>query len=156
MKKTLFGLLALSALSTAAAATSVGASVGSGVSLHLQNDLTSSSAMRYSLNLNATNFNFNRLSVGGSVDYLADFNANDAALGGLNPYYGIGLGAEVGLGAGSSISLTPQGTLGLRYNVTPPLSIFVEGSLGVKVTVGAGGGVAPAGNARIGLNYRLP
>ncbi|MBZ9713397.1 hypothetical protein [Deinococcus multiflagellatus] len=158
MKKTLFGLLALSAVSTAAAATSVGGSVGSGATLHLQNDLTSSSAMRYSLNLSATGFNFNRLSVGGSVDYLADFGASDASLGGLTPYYGLGLGAGVFLGSGGGILLYPHGTLGLRYNVTDPLSVFVEGDIGPAVYVGgvASSTVGIGASARIGLNYRLP
>ncbi|MBZ9750574.1 hypothetical protein GO986_12920 [Deinococcus sp. HMF7620] len=158
MKKTLLGLLALTAVSTAAAATSVGGSVGSGASLHLQNDLTPSSAIRYGLNLTATGFNFNRLSVGGSVDYLADFGPSDASLGGLSPYYGFGLGAGLYLGTGGGIVLYPHGTLGLRYNVTDPLSVFVEGDLGPAVYVGgvSSSAVGFGGTARIGLNYRLP
>ncbi|WP_291430104.1 hypothetical protein [Deinococcus sp.] len=158
MKKTLLGLLAITAVSSASAANYVGGSVGSGATLHYQTDLTGSSAMRYSLNLDATNFNFNYLAVGGSVDYLGDFTGTGAALGGLTPYYGLGLGAGVALGNGGGVSLYPHGTLGLRYNVTDPLSIFVEGNVGPSISVGGTNAsrVAVGGGARIGLNYRLP
>ena len=160
MKKTILGLLAITAVSSASAASYVGGSVGSGATLHYQTDLTGSSAMRYGLNLDATNFNFNRdnVSVGGSVDYLGDFVGTGSALGGLTPYYGLGLGAGVALGNnGGGVSVYPHGTLGLRYNVTEPLSIFVEGNIGPVITVGSGNSGAYFGSgARIGLNYRLP
>jgi hypothetical protein len=158
MKMTLLGLLALTAVSTASAASYVGGSVGSGLTLHYQNDLTAASAMRYGLNLDATNFNFSHLSVGGSVDYLGDFTGTGSSLGGLTPYYGLGLGAGVVLGSGGGFSLYPHGTLGLRYNITDPLSLFVEGNVGPVVSVGgtAAAGVSVGAGARIGLNYRLP
>lgn len=160
MKKTILGLLAITAVSSASAASYVGGSVGSGATLHYQTDLTSSSAMRYGLNLDATNFNFNRdnVSIGGSVDYLGDFVGTGSALGGLTPYYGLGLGAGVVLGTGGGVSVYPHGTLGLRYNVTDPLSVFVEGNIGPRITVGGtnASNTRLGSGARIGLNYRLP
>ncbi len=160
MKKTILGLLAITAVSSASAASYVGGSVGSGATLHYQTDLTGSSAMRYGLNLDATNFNFNRdnVSVGGSVDYLGDFVGTGSALGGLTPYYGLGLGAGVVLGQGGGVSVYPHGTLGLRYNVTDPLSFFVEGNIGPRITVGGtnASNTRLGSGARIGLNYRLP
>ena len=158
MKKTILGLLAITAVSSASAASYVGGSVGSGATLHYQTDLTGSSAMRYGLNLDATNFNFNNLAVGGSVDYLGDFVGTGSALGGLTPYYGLGLGAGVVLGEGGGVSVYPHGTLGLRYNVTDPLSIFVEGNVGPRISVGGtnASNVSVGSGARIGLNYRLP
>lgn len=159
MKKTILGLLAITAVSSASAASYVGGSVGSGATLHYQTDLTSSSAMRYGLNLDATNFNFNNVAIGGSVDYLGDFTGTGSALGGLTPYYGLGLGAGVALGNnGGGVSLYPHGTLGLRYNVTDPLSVFVEGNIGPVVSIGGSNNssVYIGSGARIGLNYRLP
>ena len=158
MKKTVLGLLAITAVSSASAASYVGGSVGSGATLHYQTDLTGSSAMRYGLNLDATNFQFNNLAIGGSVDYLGDFVGTGSALGGLTPYYGLGLGAGVVLGNSGGVSLYPHGTLGLRYNVTDPLSFFVEGNVGPRITVGGtnASNTRLGAGARIGLNYRLP
>ncbi|GGL96703.1 hypothetical protein [Deinococcus aerophilus] len=158
MKKATLTLLALSAVSSASAANYIGGSIGSGVTLQYQSDLTSNSAIRYGLNLDATNFNFRALSVNGSVDYLADF-AGVGPLGGFTPYYGVGLGVGAGIGENLGLSVYPHGTLGLRYNVTDPLSLFVEGNVGLQVQVGSGTNttnVKLGSNARIGLNYRLP
>lgn len=158
MKKAALTLLALAAASTASAANYVGGSVGSGLSVHYQNDLTSNSAIRYGLNLDAINFNFNALSVNASVDYLADF-AAASSLGGFTPYYGVGLGAGAGLGSNVGLSVYPHATLGLRYNISAPLSVFVEGNAGAYVRVGSGANTTSVGlgsTARIGLNYRLP
>ncbi|BBN93417.1 hypothetical protein DEIGR_103099 [Deinococcus grandis] len=160
MKTTLLGLMTLTALSGASAATYIGGSVGSGATIHYQTDLTGASAMRYGLNLDATNFDFSRdnVSVGGSIDYLGDFVGTGSALGGLTPYYGLGLGAGVVLGQGGGVSVYPHGTLGLRYNVTDPLSFFVEGNIGPRITVGGtnASNTRLGSGARIGLNYRLP
>ena len=160
MKTTFLGLMTLTALSGASAATYIGGSIGSGATIHYQTDLTGSSAMRYGLNLDATNFDFSRdnVSVGGSIDYLGDFVGTGSALGGLTPYYGLGIGAGVALGNGSGVAVYPHGTLGLRYNVTDPLSFFVEGSVGPVLTIGGtnNSGVYFGSGARIGLNYRLP
>ena len=158
MKTTFLGLMTLTALSGASAATYIGGSIGSGATIHYQTDLTGSSAMRYGLNLDATAFNFNRLTIGGSVDYLGDFTGTGSALGGLTPYYGLGIGAGVALGNGSGVAVYPHGTLGLRYNLTDPLSFFVEGSVGPVLTIGGtnNSGVYFGSGARIGLNYRLP
>ncbi|MFK7602817.1 hypothetical protein ACI3L1_11460 [Deinococcus sp. SM5_A1] len=158
MKKAALTILALAAVSTASAATYVGGSIGSGLSVHYQSDLSSTSAIRYGLNLDAVNFNFNALAVNATVDYLADF-ASIGSLGGFTPYYGVGLGAGAGLGSNLGLSVYPHATLGLRYNVTAPLSVFVEGNAGLNVRVGSGSNTTSTGfgsNARIGLNYRLP
>lgn len=158
MKTAALTVLALTAVSSASAATYVGGSIGSGATLHYQRDLTGASAIRYGLNLDATNFNFRALSINGTVDYLADF-AGTGSLGGFTPYYGVGLGVGAGLGDNLGLSVYPHGTLGLRYNVTDPLSVFVEGNVGLAVRVGSGTNtttVKLGSNARIGLNYRLP
>lgn len=155
MKKAILGLLALTAVSTASAADYVGVSVGSGASIHYQRDLNSTSAMRYSLNLDAVGFSFNTLSLGGSVDYLADI-PGAGGMGGFVPYYGLGLGAGVALGGVTGVSVYPHGTLGLSYQVTDPLSVFVEGNAGPAVTVSTGGtGIGFGFGARVGLNYML-
>ncbi|UBV42405.1 hypothetical protein LAJ19_12350 [Deinococcus taeanensis] len=160
MKKMLLGLITLTALTGASAATYIGGSVGSGATIHYQTDLTGASALRYGLNLDATNFNFSRnnVSIGGSVDYLGDFVGTGSALGGLTPYYGLGLGAGVVLGEGGGVSVYPHGTLGLRYNVTDPLSFFVEGNVGPRITVGGtnASNVTLGSGVRVGLTYRLP
>ena len=158
MKKVTLTLLALTAVSSASAANYIGGSVGSGLSVHYQNDLTTTSAIRYGLNLDAVNFNFNALSVNASVDYLADF-AGVGSLGGFTPYYGVGLSAGAGLGANLGLSVYPHANLGLRYNISEPLSVFVEGNLGPYVRIGSGANTTNIGfgsTARIGLNYRLP
>ena len=159
MKKATLTLLALGAVSSASAANYVGGSIGSGLSLHYQSDLTSTSAIRYGLNLDAINFNFSALSVNASVDYLADFAAAGGTLGGFTPYYGVGLGAGAGLGANLGLSVYPHATLGLRYNISAPLNVFVEGNAGPYIRVGSGANTTNIGfgsTARVGLNYRLP
>lgn len=155
MKRAILTALALTAVSSASAANYVGASVGSGFSVHYQNDLNRSSAMRYSLNLDAVGFNFGTLSVGGSVDYLADI-PGSGNMGGFVPYYGLGLGAGVTLGNVNTVSVYPHGTLGLKYQVTDPLSVFVEGNVGPWVSVGSVTSVGVGFGARIGINYKLP
>lgn len=154
MKKAILGLLALTAVSSASAADYIGASVGSGLSLHYQKDLNRSAAMRYSLNLDALGFNFNTLSVGGAVDYLANFPGQN--MGGFVPYYGLGLSAGVALGGTNAIGVYPHGTLGLKYQVNTPLSVFVEGNVGPYIGVSGGQtGITFGGGARIGVNYML-
>ncbi len=158
MKKVTLTLLALTAVSTASAANYIGGSVGSGLSVHYQSDLTTNSALRYGLNLDAVNFNFKALSVNASVDYLADF-AGTGSLGGFTPYYGVGLSAGAGLGSNLGLSAYPHATLGLNYNISAPLSVFVEGNAGPYIRVGSGANTTNIGfgsTARIGLNYRLP
>ncbi|MDV6373193.1 hypothetical protein [Deinococcus arenicola] len=160
MRKALIvtALAAAVATTSASAAGYVGGSVGSGATIHYQNDLSTNSALRYGLNLDATNFNFKALSVNATVDYLSDF-AGVGSLGGFAPYYGVGLGVGAGLGDNFGLSVYPHGLVGLRYNVTAPLSVFVEGTAGAQVRVGTGNNatnVKFGSNARIGLNYRLP
>ncbi|BDP42753.1 hypothetical protein DAETH_27220 [Deinococcus aetherius] len=154
MKKALFGLLALSAVSTAAA-DSVGGFIGTGAGVYYRNELTVNSSVRYALNLNAVNlFRGGSLALGGDVAYLGQIRSG-ATLAGFNPYYGLGLGADVSLGSNNYISVYPHGLLGLEYQVTTPLSIFVEGSVGPSLSIGNGGlnfdflGFG----ARVGVNY---
>ncbi|MFC5846938.1 hypothetical protein [Deinococcus petrolearius] len=151
MKKMFLSLLALGAVSSASAATSVGGSIGSGGSLFLQRDVDAVSATRYSLDLDATNFDFNNLGLGGTVDYLR--RATPGSLGGLNPYYGLGLGAGVSLGGTNSVSVYPHVLGGLSYNVTAPLSVFGELNAGPSIRVGSASSVYFGIGARIGVNY---
>ncbi|ANE42715.1 hypothetical protein [Deinococcus puniceus] len=156
MKKALIGLALLAAASSASAATYVGGSIGTGLTVHLQNDLDAASAVRYGLNLDAVSlFRGGSLAVGGDVAYLNDIIGQD--LGGLSPYYGLGLGAYVSLGSNNEISVYPNGILGLKFQVSDPLSVFVEGSAGPRVSIGGGQtGIGFGFGARIGLNYQLP
>lgn len=156
MKKALIGLALLAAASSASAATYVGGSIGTGLTVHLQNDLDATSAVRYGLNLDAVNlFRGGALALGGDVAYLNDISGQD--LGGLSPYYGLGLGAYVSLGSPTGVSVYPNGILGLKFQVADPISIFVEGSAGPSVTISsAGTGIGFGFGARIGLNYQLP
>ncbi len=152
MKKMFLSLLALGAVSSASAATSIGGSIGSGGSLYLQRDVDALSATRYSLDLDATNFDFNSLAVGGTVDYLR--NATAGSLGGLNPYYGLGLGAGISLGnSNNNVQLYPHVLGGLSYNVTAPLSVFGELNAGPSIKVGNNTSVFLGIGARIGVNY---
>ncbi|KQR04542.1 hypothetical protein [Deinococcus sp. Leaf326] len=151
MKKMFLSLLALGAVSSASAATSLGGSIGSGAALHYQVDNDAVSSTRFGLNLDATNFNFNTLSLGGTVDYLRS--AAPGSLGGLNPYYGLGLGAGVSLGGTNAVSVYPHVLGGLSYNVTAPLSVFGELNAGPSITVGSNTSVFFGIGARIGVNY---
>ncbi|WP_034352561.1 hypothetical protein [Deinococcus phoenicis] len=151
MKTALLGLMALTAVSSASAA-SVGGYAGTDAGLYYQTDLSGTSAMRYSINaLNL--FSGGSIGVGGEVAYLN--NISGQSLGGLAPYYGLGLGAGVSLGSSTGVSLYPHGLLGLRYNVAGPFSVFAEGNAGVRVGIGTGGGVRVGAGARIGLDYRI-
>ena len=156
MKKMLIGLTTLAlAASTASAAGYIGGSIGSGFTVHYQSDLNASSAVRYGLNLSAVGFNFNTLTIGGGVDYLSSFSGRN--FGGLDPYYGFGLDAGIGLGSYTGVSIYPHVLAGLSYNVSAPLSVFGELNAGPSITVAsAGTGIGFGYGARIGLNYRLP
>ncbi|MEF2278982.1 hypothetical protein V3W47_11800 [Deinococcus sp. YIM 134068] len=155
MKKALLGLLALSAVSSAAA-DSVGGSIGTGLTVHYQTDLTSTSSIRYGLNLDALNlFRGGSLAIGGDVAYLGELNGSQA-LGPFDPYYGLGLGAYVSLGSSSGLVVYPNGILGLNFQVTTPLSVFVEGSAGPRIVVGTGStGIDFGFGARVGVNYQF-
>ncbi len=148
--------LILASASMASAANYIGGSVGSGLSVHYKSDLTDTSAVRYGLNLDALNFNFGQLAVGGTVDYLSDLSGQN--FGGLAPYYGFGLGAGVLLGNVTGVSIYPHALAGLRYNIADgPLSVFGEVNAGVSVSVISGGtGVGVGTGVRIGLDYQLP
>ncbi len=157
MKKTLLALTALTlSASSALADNYVGGSIGSGLTVHYQSDLSAGSAIRYGLNLSALGFNFSQLSVGGGVDYLNSFSAGSANLGGLNPYYGFGLDAGVALGGVTGVSVYPHVLGGLSYSVTAPLSVFVELNAGPNISIGTNTNVSFGYGARLGLNYRLP
>ncbi|WP_420595576.1 hypothetical protein [Deinococcus sp.] len=144
----------VAALSAATAgANSFGGSVGSGVSVHYQIDRTATTAIRYGLDLNAVNFNFGALSLGGTVDYLQNFSGS--TLGVFVPYYGFGLGAGIRLGDNTGVSLYPHGLLGLKYNITGPWSVFGEVNAGISVGIGSGSNFSFGSGARIGVNYRI-
>lgn len=153
MKKALLGLLALSAVSTAAA-DSVGGYVGTGAGVYYRQDLTTTSSVRYALNLNAVNlFRGGSLGLGGDVAYLNAIQSG-AALAGFNPYYGLGLGADVSLGSSNEVSVYPHVLAGLEYQVTTPVSVFVEGSVGPYLGLADGGLNLGVGfGARVGVNY---
>lgn len=155
MKKALLGLLALSAVSTAAA-DSVGGYLGTGAGVYYRNDLTATSSVRYALNLNAVNlFRGGSLGLGGDVAYLSAIQSG-AALAGFNPYYGLGLGADVSLGSNNAVSVYPHALAGLEYQVTTPLSVFVEGSVGPSLALADGGiGLGFGFGARVGVNYNF-
>ena len=157
MKKMLLPLTALAlAASSASAANSLGGSIGSGFTVHYQSDLDANSVVRYGVNLDAVGFNFNSLTLGGTVDYLTNANLGTLNTGGLTPYYGFGLGAGVSLGSVTGVSLYPHALAGLRYNVTAPLSVFAELNAGPNIYVGGGTGISLGYGARLGLNYQLP
>ena len=156
MKKLLISLTTLAlAASTASASNYLGGSIGSGATIHYQSDISANSAIRYGLNLSAVGFDFNTLSIGGGVDYLSSFTGQN--LGGLDPYYGLGLDAGVGIGAYTGVTIYPHVLGGLKYNVSAPLSVFAELNAGPAITVAnVGTNVSFGYGARIGLNYRLP
>lgn len=153
MKKTLLGLLALGAISSAGA-DAVGGHIGSTTGVHYQNDLTADSAVRYGLNLSTTGLFRGVFSLGGEVAYLRD--ATNQDLGGLTPYYGFGLGAGAAVGAQLGVSAYPHVIGGLSYNVAGPFSVFAEGNAGAVIGVStAGAGIGFGGGVRLGLNYEL-
>lgn len=161
MKKlTLLATLALAAASTPALADNyLGGSIGSGLTVHYQSDLSASSAVRYGLNLSFFGLGAGGLSVGGGVDYLNDI--SNQSFGGLNPYYGFGLDAGVGLGSVTSVVLYPHVLGGLSFDISTPLSVFGEVNAGPAIGFATSGGSSATGvsfgyGARIGLNYRLP
>ncbi|CAM3568470.1 hypothetical protein [Deinococcus frigens] len=153
MKKATLTLLALSAASSASAANYIGGSIGSGLSIHYQTDRNAQSALRYGLNLDAVGFNFGTLSVGGSVDYLANLAGGN--LGAFTPYYGAGLGAGISLGKGTGFTVYPHVTAGLKYQLNAPISVFGEVNAGPTVSLGTGSSIGFGFGARLGLNYRL-
>lgn len=157
MNKTLFGLLTLCAASSAAA-DSVGAYVGTGIGVFYRNGLDATSDVRVSLDLNAVNlFRGGALSLGGDVAYLRDIpsGANLGGVTGLNTYYGAGLGAYASLGSTTGVGLRPHALVGLEYQVTAPLNVFVEGSVGPLVLLSTGGSTFDllSVGARLGVNY---
>lgn len=155
MKNPLLSLLALTAVSavSTAAADSFGGYIGTSAGLYYQNDLTATSNLRYSINaLNL--FRGGSIGVGGEVAYLRNFGG--ASLGGLSPYYGLGLGASVSLGANLGISAYPHGLAGLRYNVTEPLAVFAEVNAGPTISLGtANTGLGFGFGARLGVDYQF-
>lgn len=161
MNKTLVGFFVLASLTSASAASYVGGSIGTGASIHYQQDRNATSAMRYSLDLTSTGFDFGALRIGGSVDYLANMPTNSAAGLGLTPYYGLGLGAGIGIGNKAVGGVVyPHALIGAKYNVSAPLSIFGELGAGPAIGLGVaegqvGGGVHFGWNARLGVNYMI-
>ncbi|WP_293912340.1 hypothetical protein [Deinococcus sp.] len=159
--KTLLSLTALAlCASSASAASYVGGSVGSGLTAHYQYDTAKDAALRFGLNLTAVGFNFNTLTLGVGADYLKNF-GSVAGLNDLNPYYGFGLDAGLGLGGVNYVALYPHGLVGAKYNLAAsPISIFGELNAGPAFAVGSTLGVNVRAfsfgiGARLGLNYKL-
>ncbi|MFD2609348.1 hypothetical protein ACFSR9_07860 [Deinococcus taklimakanensis] len=159
MKKALLSVAALAAVSSASAANYIGGFVGTDAGLHYQQDISSTSAMRYAIT--GLGLFSGAVSIGGEVAYLND--ATTGNTGGLDPYYGFGLGAGVGIGNGAAgVSLYPHVLGGLKYNLgaTSPLTVFGELNAGPAIAFATTGSNSAAGvgfgwGARIGLNYRL-
>lgn len=153
MKKTMLGLLALGAVSTAAA-DSIGGHIGTTTGVHYQSDLTANSAVRYGLNLSTTVLFAGAFRIGGEVAYLQ--NISGQSFGGLSPYYGFGLGAGAAVGSVVGVSAYPHVLGGLRYTVAQPISVFVEGNVGPTIGVTTGGsGFGFGAGVRLGLDYNL-
>ncbi|WP_019585499.1 hypothetical protein [Deinococcus apachensis] len=151
MKKALLGILALTAVSSAAA-DSFGGFVGlgaGGAGLYYQ----TGSNLRFGLTgLNL--FRGGSIGVGGEVAYLNNFSG--LSLGGLTPYYGAGLGASVSVGANLGLSAYPHGLLGVRYNVTGPFNVFGEVNAGPTLGLStANSGIGFGFGARVGLDYQF-
>lgn len=155
MKKTLFGLLALGAVSSAGA-DSVGGHIGTTSGVHYQTDLTADSAVRYGLNLSSTRLFRGEFGVGGEVAYLRE--ASGQNFGGLTPYYGFGLGVGAAVGSRIGVSAYPHVLGGLNYAVAGgPFSVFVEGNVGPTISVATSGSGIDLlnGGVRLGLNYEF-
>lgn len=153
MKKALLGILALTA---SASADSFGAFLGLGAGgsgLYYQTGSAAGSNLRFGLTgLNL--FRGGSIGVGGEVAYLNSFGG--LGLGGLNPYYGAGLGASVSVGANLGLSAYPHGLLGVRYNVTGPFSVFGEVNAGPTIGLStANSGLGFGFGARLGVDYQL-
>ncbi|PNY81264.1 hypothetical protein CVO96_07575 [Deinococcus koreensis] len=154
MRKMLILLaLATAATTSTAAADKFGAHIGTSNGLQYVQDLSSSNALRYSLNLDLINlFSGGSLAVGGDVAYLNDFGGTTS---GFAPYYGAGLGAYVSVGKSTGVSVYPHGIVGLNFDLTDPFSVFVEGSLGARIGVGSASSFGLGYGARLGVNYRF-
>ncbi|MEW6422376.1 MAG: hypothetical protein AB1511_11725 [Deinococcota bacterium] len=154
MKNALIGFLALSAVSTASAA-SVGAYFGTDATgVYYQTDRTATSNLRYGANVYNL-FRGGTLSLGGEVAYLNNLNVPTIAAG-LDPYYGLGLGASISIGANLGVAAYPHGLLGLRYNVSGPFTVFGEVNAGPTLALGTGNlGLGFGFGARLGLDYQL-
>lgn len=154
MRKALLGLaLAAAATTSTAAADKFGVHLGTSTGLQYVQDLSSASSLRYSLNLNALQlFRGGSVALGGDLAYLNEFGGD---MDGFTPYYGAGLGAYASVGSSTGLSVYPHGILGLNVALTEPFSVFLEGSLGASIGVGAVGGVSLGYGARLGVNYRF-
>ncbi|GBF07460.1 hypothetical protein DAERI_140121 [Deinococcus aerius] len=155
MKKALLGILALTAVSSAAA-DSFGGFAGfgaGGAGLYYQTGSTTGSNLRFSLTgLNL--FRGGSIGVGGEVAYLNNFSG--LSLGGLDTYYGAGLGASVSVGANLGLTAYPHGLLGVRYNVTGPFNVFGEVNAGPTIGLSTGSsGLGFGFGARIGVDYQF-
>lgn len=157
MKKTLFGLVALTALSSASAASYVGLSGGWPVSgIHYQTD-TAGGANRFTLGYGFYG------GIEGSYERLFDMSNSSMSGGSLNlqPYWGVGASLGVGLSSyyGGLFSVGANGLVGAKMPFTPELSLFGELGVGANFWLGSNsyytGGFRPAIGGRLGFNYML-
>lgn len=159
MKKAMFGLMILSAISSASAANYMGGFVGNDAGVHFQQSLTRATSMRYALT--ALSIFSNKVTIGGEVAYLNNMPTRRSRVG-LTPYYGAGMGLGMrtissGNNSVTGIGLYPHGLLGVKMGVANAFSVFAEGNVGLQMNViedsteaGLGAGV------RVGVNIRLP
>lgn len=178
MKKTLFALLALATISTAAA-DSLGLrtnynrvfvenSTGNFTfGVEYAYDIDSQSAVRVGIDLDPDVIGSGVFGLGGDVAYLRNFdgvgNAN------YNVYYGGSLGLEVATAAAGSaratvLGVTPAAVVGTRYFLTPEFGLSAEVNVGptfafVSVSSGSesvsGNTSAFGAGIRLGINYRF-
>lgn len=157
MNKALFGRLALSAVSSAAA-DAVGAYIGTGLGVSYRNERNAAGNIRVALDLDAVNLiQGGALQLGGDAAYLRPIpaGANFGGATGLNSSYGVGVGAFVAFGSPTGVGVYPHALLGLEDQITAPVSVFAEGNLGPRVILSTGGSdfrLLKAG-ARVGVNY---
>ncbi|ANE42716.1 hypothetical protein [Deinococcus puniceus] len=178
MKKTLFALLALATVSTAAA-DSLGlrtnynrvfvenASGNFTFGVEYAYDIDSESVVRAGIDLDPDVFGSGVFGLGGDVAYLRNFDGVGDA--NYNVYYGASLGLEVATASseGARITifgLTPAGVVGTRYFLTPEFGLSAEVNVGPTFAFGlasVGSESASVSNSafgagvRFGINYRF-
>lgn len=165
MNKALAGLLVLG-LSSTASADKVGAYL---FGVQYTQQQSGGNALRYGLGVPAVSvFRGNgAVSVSGDVSYLMPLSSltSTGTSAGTNVYVGagLGLGATIGRVGGvayTNLAVVPAALLGVEFDLNRDFSVFVEGSLGYGISVGASTAGASVGagfqpGLRLGVNYNL-
>lgn len=157
--------LALSTVTSTAAADQVGVYIAG---VQYQADQSGGRALRFGVGIPAISlFNGLGLRVSGDASYLFPLGAADTVSAvTFNPYYGVGLGASLGLGAvagsaAAGVSLYPNVLAGINFTNTSAFTPFIEASvgpnfaLGSSTSTGTGGSLTVGYGLRLGVNYRL-